>query len=98
MNTFSVQIAQALTFQSRFEAALACLDEAARVPQGSNLTYQEMLDVGYFREQLDGLLGGFCWGLTGQELTCQAKKHKYIMCIYIYILHVSFERSPDTFF
>ena len=38
LNTFSVQIAQALTFQSRFEAALACLDEAARVPQGSNLT------------------------------------------------------------
>lgn len=38
LNTFSVQIAQALTFQSRFEAALACLDEAARAPQGSNLT------------------------------------------------------------
>ena len=58
-----------------------------------------MLDVGYLSEQLDSLLGGFCWGLTGQELTCQAKKHKYIMCIYfLYILHVSFERSPDTFF
>ena len=37
-----------------------------------------MLDVGDFVEQLDGLLGGFCWGLTGQELTCQAKRNTNI--------------------
>jgi len=41
-----------------------------------------MLDVGYLSEQLDGLLGGFCWGLTGQELTCQAKNFTKMYCMF----------------